>query len=117
MNHRAGCIFCKIADGKAPSEIVYQDDTIVAFRDINPGAPVHVIIIPRIHISSLTEVTTKHRELMGHLIEVANEIAKAEGIAERGYRLIANCGQDGRQVVPHIHFHLLGGQQLPNKLD
>lgn len=116
MNNRARCIFCKIADGKAPAEILYQDDTVVAFRDINPHAPVHVLIIPRAHIASLSALTSEHRELVGHIIEAANEIARAEGIAERGYRLIANCGPEGGQIVPHIHFHLLGGRQLPGKL-
>lgn len=116
MHNRTECIFCKIADGKAPAEILYQDDTVVAFRDINPNAPIHVVVIPRIHIASLTEIGTEHRELMGHLIEVANEVARSEGIAEQGYRLIVNCGPDGRQIVPHIHLHLLGGQQLPSKL-
>ena len=115
-DNRAGCIFCKIADGKAPAELVYQDSDAVAFRDINPKAPTHVIIIPRVHIASLTEVGAEHKELVGRLIEVATEIARREGVAERGYRLIVNSGPEGGQVVPHLHLHLLGGRQLLGRI-
>lgn len=112
MGKRAECIFCQIADGEAPANVLYQDNDVVAFRDINPRAPVHVVIIPRVHIASLAGVGTEHRELMGHIIQVANQIARSEGIAERGYRLVVNCGPEGGQVVPHLHFHLLGGRRL-----
>ena len=112
MDNRAECIFCRIATGEVPAEVLYQDDEVVAFRDMNPVAPTHVIIIPRVHITSLAEVGAEHRELMGHMIQVANDIARREGIAERGYRLVVNCGIDGGQKVPHLHLHLLGGRRL-----
>jgi len=107
------CIFCKIASGEIPADIVYVDDEIIAFHDLAPQAPVHVLIIPKEHISSLDDVddSEEHKKLMGHLISKAGEIAELLGL-ENGYRLVNNCGEDAMQTVKHIHFHLLGGRKL-----
>lgn len=110
------CIFCKIAGGSIPADIVYSDAEIVAFRDINPQAPVHDVIIPRKHIPSLNDLGGADQSLMGKLILAACELARKEGIAERGYRLSFNCGPDGTQIVPHVHLHLLGGRLLTGEL-
>ena len=106
------CVFCQIATGKLPSDIVYQDEEVIAFRDINPQSPTHVLIIPRKHISSLAELAEGEASLMGHMVNIANQLAKSEGVAQSGYRLVVNCGQEGGQLVPHLHLHLLGGRQL-----
>ncbi len=110
------CIFCQIVAGKLPSEIVYQDEEVIAFRDINPQAPVHLIIIPKRHIPSLTHLSEEDLPLMGHMVNIANQLAKREGIAEGGYRLVINCGEQGGQLVPHLHMHLLGGRKLADAL-
>lgn len=106
------CIFCRIVVGKIPSDIVYQDEEVVVFRDINPQAPVHLLVVPKKHIAYLTDLAEKETPLMGHMVKVANQLAKAEGISETGYRLVINCGQQGGQLVPHLHMHILGGRQL-----
>ena len=106
------CVFCQIAAGKLPSDIVYQDEEVIAFRDINPQAPTHVLIIPRKHIASLAKLAEGEASLMGHMVKIANQLAKREGVAQSGYRLVVNCGQEGGQLVPHLHLHLLGGRQL-----
>jgi histidine triad (HIT) family protein len=106
------CIFCKIAKEEIPSSKVYEDDKIFAFKDINPGAPVHILIIPKEHIQSVNELEQKHKELVGHIFVTAGNIAKDQGCAEDGYRIVTNCGEDGGQSVPHLHFHLLGGRHL-----
>lgn len=106
------CIFCQIVAGKLPSDIVYQDEEVIAFRDINPQSPIHVLIIPRKHISSLAELAEGEAPLMGHMVKIANQLAKKEGVAQSGYRLVVNSGQEGGQLVPHLHLHLLGGRQL-----
>ncbi len=106
------CIFCKIVEGEIPSDIVYEDEEIIAFRDINPKAPVHIIIIPRQHIAALSDLSEDDAALVGRLALVANQLAQKEGIAERGYRVFINCGKEGGQVVPHLHMHLVGGRQL-----
>jgi len=111
-----GCLFCRIVAGEIPGDIVYQDKEILAFRDINPQAPKHVIIIPKTHIASLTELTEQQEGLIGRLIILARVLAEKEGIAESGYRLAVNCGSEGGQVVPHLHFHLIGGRKLSNRL-
>lgn len=111
-----GCLFCRIVAGEIPGDIVYQDKEFLAFRDINPQAPKHVIIIPKTHIASLTELTEQQQGLIGRLIILARNLAEKEGIAERGYRLAVNCGSEGGQVVPHLHFHLIGGRKLSNQL-
>jgi histidine triad (HIT) family protein len=106
------CIFCKIANGEIKSDIVYQDETVVAFPDINPKAPVHLLIIPRKHIECVADLTTDEEKLMGQLVSVANKLAQQQGISKSGYRLVINCGPHGGQIVPHIHIHLLGGRQM-----
>ncbi len=110
------CIFCQIVTGKVPSEILYQDEEIIAFRDINPQAPVHLVIIPKKHILCLTHLTEAESPLIGHMVNTANQLAKREGISEGGYRLVINCGEEGGQSVPHLHIHLLGGRRLSNAL-
>ena len=106
------CIFCKIARGEIQSNIVYQDETAVAFPDINPKAPVHLLIIPRKHIESVADLAGDEEKLMGHLVLVANKLAQDQGISESGYRLVINCGPHGGQMVAHLHIHLLGGRQM-----
>ena len=110
------CIFCQIVAGKIPSEILYQDEKVIAFRDINPQAPIHLVIIPKRHIPSLTHLSEEDLPLIGHLVNIANQLAKKEGIAESGYRLVINCGKQGGQLVPHLHMHLLGGRKLSDIL-
>jgi histidine triad (HIT) family protein len=105
------CIFCKIAKKEIPGNIVYEDDLIIAFHDLNPQAPVHVLIIPKEHIASLDEVTTDHKEVMGWLMAKVKDIASELGL-ENGYRLVSNCGEDGLQTVKHLHFHLLGKRKM-----
>lgn len=106
------CIFCKIVAGEIPSNKVYEDDTVLAFRDIQPQAPVHVLIIPKVHVESAQAITSEQDALLCHLFSVARLVAKQEGVAESGYRLITNVGADGGQTVPHLHFHLIGGRDL-----
>lgn len=106
------CIFCKIVDKEIPSTIVYEDEDILAFKDINPVAPVHILIIPKKHIPTITDMTREDVELIGKIHLVAGEIARDAGIFDRGFRLVNNCRSDGGQVVYHLHFHLLGGENL-----
>jgi histidine triad (HIT) family protein len=110
------CIFCRIIAGEVPSDIVYQDEDFLAFRDISPQAPIHVLIIPKTHISSSAELTEGQQGLVGRLIIIAKNLAEKEGITKRGYRLVINCGPDGGQVVRHLHLHLIGGKRLEDKL-
>ena len=110
------CIFCQIIAGKVPSDILYQDEEIIAFRDISPQAPIHLLIIPKKHIPSLAHLPEAESSLIGKMANVARWLAEEEGILERGYRLVVNCGVEGGQLVPHLHMHLLGGQQLGGKL-
>jgi len=105
------CLFCKIASGEIPSTAVYHDDRAYAFADINPRAPVHVLIVPREHIDSLAEASADEGALLGHLFWVAAEIARNKGLA-KGYRVVVNTGEDGGQTVDHLHLHLLGGRQM-----
>jgi len=111
---KTDCIFCKIIAGEIPSDIVYQDEEVVAFRDINPLAPTHLLIIPKKHIPSLASISETESPLIGHMVNVANQLARKEGIAKKGYRLVINCGEQGGQLVPHLHMHLLGGRKLLN---
>lgn len=106
------CIFCKIISGDIPSTKVYEDDSVLAFRDIEPQAPVHIIVIPKEHITSANDITEANSNVIAHIFEVIAKIAKDEGIAESGYRVVNNCGADGGQTVSHIHFHLTGGRQF-----
>jgi len=110
------CIFCQIASGKVPGEILYQDEEVIAFRDINPQSPTHLIIIPKRHIPSLAHLSEDESSLIGAMVTVANQLARREGISESGYRLVINCGEQGGQLVPHLHMHLLGGRNLLNEL-
>jgi len=110
------CIFCRIVAGEIPADIVYQDKELIAFRDIHPHAPAHIIIIPKSHIASMTDLTGKQQALMGRLILLAKELAEKEGISASGYRLSVSTGADGGQLVPHLHFHLLGGRKLNDML-
>ena len=105
------CIFCKIVNGDIPSNKVYEDDTVLAFHDIAPQMPVHVIVIPKMHIASAAEVNEDNSAVIGHIFEVIPKIAKDLGL-ENGFRIINNCGKDGGQTVGHIHFHILGGKTL-----
>ena len=106
------CIFCKIVAGEIPGTVVYQDDDIFAFRDINPEAPVHILVVPTRHIESVADLTEGDAGTVGHMVTVAKRLAQEAGIAVDGYRLIINCGPHGGQVVPHLHLHLLGGRKL-----
>jgi histidine triad (HIT) family protein len=108
----ADCVFCRIVAGEIPATIVYQDDLVVAFRDLHPLTPVHILLVPRQHVASLTEISAADRDWLGHIQEAAVEIARREGIADKGFRLVVNCGPDGGQEVMHLHYHLLGGKPL-----
>jgi len=110
------CIFCKIAAGEIPGEILYQDEEVIAFRDIEPLAPIHLLIIPRRHIPSLTHLSDTDAPLIGHMVIIANQLARDEGIAGSGYRLVINCGEHGGQIVTHLHMHLLGGKRLSDSM-
>ena len=110
------CVFCKIVAGEIPADILYQDEGIIAFRDINPLAPTHLLIIPKKHVPSLADLSEAGSSLIGDMVNTANQLAKREGIAESGYRLVINCGEQGGQLVPHLHMHLLGGRKLSNAL-
>ena len=110
------CLFCKIIKGEIPSSKVYEDDEILAFRDINPLAPVHVLVIPKKHISSLNDLQTEDEAVVGRIYTVINKIAKQENVFESGFRVVVNCGEDGGQEVQHLHFHLIGGKKLGIKL-
>jgi histidine triad (HIT) family protein len=106
------CLFCKIIDGEIPCDKVYEDDDVLAFRDINPQAPTHILIIPKKHIATVNDFDDADQALAGRLMLVARELAAAEGIAEDGYRLVMSCNKGGGQDVFHIHLHLLGGRQM-----
>jgi histidine triad (HIT) family protein len=106
------CLFCKIAQQHIPASIVYDDDEMLAFRDINPQAPVHLLVIPKQHVSTTNELTIADEALLGRMVLTAQRLAQAEGIAESGYRLVMNCNSDGGQTVYHIHLHVLGGRGM-----
>ncbi len=106
------CLFCKIAGGEIPSKTVYQDEYVYAFEDVNPQAPVHILVIPRKHIATSLEIGDDDNELIGKLYQAANNIAKERGIADRGFRLVMNCNAEAGQTVFHIHLHLLGGRPM-----
>lgn len=110
------CIFCKIIKREIPSSIVYEDSEIIAFRDVNPQAPVHILVIPKKHISALINLKEEDELLIGKIYTIINKIVKQEGIDERGFRVIVNCGEDGCQEVKHLHFHILGGKKLGTKI-
>lgn len=106
------CLFCKIIDGEIPGDIVYENDSVLAFNDINPIAPVHILIIPKEHIATLNDLEEKYTQTMGELFLAAKKIASDKGISESGYRVVFNCNQDGQQTVFHIHLHLIAGRQM-----
>lgn len=105
------CLFCRIVAGEIPSTKVYEDDLVLAFRDIAPQAPTHILVIPKTHIPSVDGITAENSAVVAHIFEVIPQIAKAEGL-ENGYRVVSNCGADAGQTVPHLHFHILGGKAL-----
>ena len=111
-----GCLFCRIVAGEISSDIVYQDEKFLAFRDVEPQAPKHVLVVPKIHITSLTELAEGQQGLIGSLIVLAKNLAEKEGIARTGYRLVINCGYEGGQAIPHLHIHLIGGRRLSGLL-
>lgn len=105
------CLFCKIVNGEIPSQKLYEDDRVLAFHDINPQAPFHVLIIPKEHIASAAEITTENSGIVSYIFEIAAKLAKENGL-ENGFRIVNNCGTDGAQTVKHLHFHMLGGRLL-----
>lgn len=107
------CLFCKICAGEIPSQKVYEDECAYAFRDINPQAPVHILVVPKAHLANVLECDA---QLAGRLMETAGKIAQSEGLAESGFRLVTNCGGDGCQSVNHFHIHILGGRKLTEKM-
>ena len=106
------CIFCKIANGEIPSNIVYEDNLTIAFEDLEPKAPVHILIIPKKHLSSTLEINSDNSDIIGHIFTVAGKIARKKGFDKTGFRIVNNCGEDGGQTVGHIHFHLLAGRNM-----
>ncbi len=111
------CLFCGIAAGEIPCETVYEDARVLAFRDIMPQTKNHVLIIPKQHLDSLNDLAGADDALLAHLLRAAEKVARAESIADSGYRLVSNCGNDACQSVHHLHFHVLGGQQLSPRMD
>lgn len=110
------CIFCNIVDGKIPSDVIFQDEKVIAFHDINPQSPMHMLVIPKKHFTSLVDITQEEIPLIGHMVVVANQLARDKGISETGYRLVINIGKQGGQLVPHLHLHIMGGRQLSGQL-
>ena len=108
----SGCLFCAIVDGKVKANLVYQDDAVMAFKDIAPKAPVHILIIPRKHLESVSDIAEQDRALVGKIFQVVANLAREQGIAESGYRVVVNSGADAGQSVFHLHYHLLGGRQM-----
>jgi len=106
------CIFCKIAEGEIPAQMVFENEHVLAFRDVNPQAPTHVLVIPRRHISTLNDLQSSDAVLVGEMMLAATQIAAKENLAENGYRVVMNCNHDGGQSVYHIHLHLLGGRYM-----
>ena len=111
------CLFCKILAGEIPSTKVWEDEKTYAFRDINPMAPTHVLVIPRAHIASMDAIDGAEDETLAACLRTARAVARQEGIAESGYRVVSNCGKDACQSVQHLHFHVLGGKQLTERMD
>jgi len=110
------CLFCKIIKGEIPSTVVYQDEQVMAFRDINPVAPTHILVIPKKHIAGTNDVTEEDEQLLGHMLTVVKPITDQEGITESGYRLIINSGPDANQVIFHLHLHILGGHRMQHPM-
>ena len=110
------CIFCKIINKEIPSKIVYEDDKVIAFHDVNPAAPIHILVIPKKHIETLLDVSEEDSNLIAYIFQIINKIAKQEGFAEKGFRVISNCGEDSGQEFKYIHFHILAGKKLGDKI-
>ena len=110
------CIFCKIVNKEIPADIIYEDENLLAFRDIQPQAPVHVLVIPKVHISSLNDINEENSNIISKIFEIVPYITKKLEINETGYRVISNCGKDGQQTVEHVHYHILGGRNLQSSL-
>ena len=110
------CVFCKIIKREIPSNIVYEDDRVIAFYDVNPAAPIHILVVPKKHIETLLDVSEEDGDLISYTYKIINKIAKDEGFADNGFRVIANCGEDSGQEVKHIHFHVLAGKKLGAKI-
>ncbi len=110
------CIFCKIINREIPSNIVYEDERVIAFNDVNPAAPIHILVIPKKHIETLLDVSEEDSSLIAYIYQIINKIAVEIGFAEKGFRVIANCGEDSGQEVKHIHFHVLAGKKLGDKI-
>jgi len=106
------CLFCKIIAGEIPADIIFESETAIAFRDINPKAPTHVLIIPRQHVATINDIEPEHESLVGSLFSAAKDIAEEEGLSEDGYRVVMNCNEAAGQTVFHLHLHLLGGRRL-----
>ena len=106
------CLFCKILDGEIPCDRVYENDQVIAFRDVNPQAPTHILVIPRKHISTVNDLTADDKNIVGEMLLAAQAVAKQEGIEESGYRLVMNCNEGAGQTVFHIHLHILGGRRM-----
>ena len=111
------CLFCKIVNKEIPSKIVYEDEEILAFHDINPLTPIHLLVIPKKHIESAIDIREEDEKLIGKIYTVIKKIARELGIDEKGFRVVTNCGEDGGQEVKHLHFHLLAGKKLGTKID
>ncbi len=110
------CIFCKIANKEIPSDIIYEDESLLVFKDINPLAPVHLLVVPKVHINSLNDISESNSSIVSKIFELIPQIAKEMKINETGYRVISNCGKDGDQTVEHLHYHILGGRKLDSSL-
>lgn len=106
------CIFCSIIEKKLPASFIHEDERVVVFADIHPKARIHLLIVPKTHIASVAEAQDEHTELLGTLLVCARDVARAQGIAERGYKIVINTGADGGQIIPHLHLHLLGGEPV-----
>ena len=110
------CLFCKIIDGQIPSTKVFEDESVLAFKDINPAAPIHILVIPKKHIDSLAMLTSEDKEVIWHIHEVINKVAEEQGFKDNGYRVIVNCGKDSGQEVMHLHYHVLAGTKMGDKI-
>ncbi len=108
----SSCVFCRIVAGEEPADVLYSAENVLAFRDVAPKAPVHVQVIPKEHISSIVEIEERHAGMLADLFQAARQVARAEGVDDRGWRLVTNVGREGGQHVYHLHFHLLGGRQM-----
>lgn len=108
------CIFCKIVRREIPSQVVYEDERILAFKDIKPLAPVHILLIPKEHLTNVLDIDKDNVDIIGHIHLVANKLAREAGIAEKGFRIVTNCNKEGGQIIFHLHYHLIGGEELNN---